>query len=93
MKMIDLELFGYIAGVLGVVAWAPQFRKVWIDKRYEGVSIPTLLLVVITLSMWVIYGISLKASAIIWSNIAAIAIISSIMIGVIRLQREESVSD
>lgn len=91
--MINLELFGYIAGVLGVVAWAPQFRKVWIDKRYEGVSIPTLLLVVITLSMWVIYGISLKASAIIWSNIAAIAIISSIMIGVIRLQREESVSD
>lgn len=91
--MIDLEFFGYIAGVLGVVAWAPQFRKVWIDKRYEGVSIPTLLLVVITLSMWVIYGISLKASAIIWSNIAAIAIISSIMIGVIRLQREESVSD
>ena len=91
--MIDLELFGYIAGVLGVVAWAPQFRKVWIDKRYEGVSIPTLLLVVITLSMWVIYGISLKASAIIWSNIAAIAIISSIMIGVIRLQRDESVSD
>ena len=67
--MIDLEFFGYIAGVLGVVAWAPQFRKVWIDKRYEGVSIPTLLLVVITLSMWVIYGISLKASAIIWSNI------------------------
>lgn len=91
--MINLELFGYIAGVLGVVAWAPQFRKVWIDKRYEGVSIPTLLLVVITLSMWVIYGISLKASAIIWSNIAAIAIISSIMVGVIRLQREESVSD
>ena len=91
--MIDLEFFGYIAGVLGVVAWAPQFRKVWIDKRYEGVSIPTLLLVVITLSMWVIYGISLKASAIIWSNIAAIAIISSIMIGVIRLQKEESVSD
>ena len=91
--MIDLELFGYIAGVLGVVAWAPQFRKVWIDKRYEGVSIPTLLLVVITLSMWVIYGISLKASAIIWSNIAAIAIISSIMIGVMRLQREEVISD
>ena len=93
MKMIDLEFFGYLAGVLGVVAWAPQFRKVWIDKRYEGVSIPTLLLVVITLSMWVIYGISLKASAIIWSNIAAIAIISSIMIGVMRLQREEVISD
>jgi uncharacterized protein with PQ loop repeat len=91
--MIDLEFFGYIAGVLGVVAWAPQFRKVWVDKRYEGVSIPTLLLVVITLSMWVIYGISLSASAIIWSNIAAITIISSIIIGVIRLQREESVSD
>lgn len=91
--MINLEFFGYIAGVLGVVAWAPQFRKVWIDKRYEGVSIPTLLLVIITLSMWVIYGVSLSASAIIWSNIAAIAIISSIMIGVMRLQREEVISD
>jgi uncharacterized protein with PQ loop repeat len=86
--MIDLEVFGYVAGVLGVVAWAPQFRKVWFDKRHEGVSLPTLLLVIITLSMWVIYGVAIDASAVIWSNVAAISIISSIIIGVMRLRKD-----
>ena len=91
--MIDLELFGYLAGVLGVVAWAPQFRKVWIDKQHDGVSIPTLLLVIITLSMWVIYGIAIGASAVIWSNVAAITIIFSIMVGVMRLRKIQTISN
>lgn len=85
--MIELQFFGYIAGVLGVVAWAPQFRKVWVDKQHKGVSIPTLVLVIITLSMWVIYGVAIDASAIIWSNVAAITIIACIVVGVIRLRK------
>ena len=85
--MIELQFFGYIAGVLGVVAWAPQFRKVWVDKQHKGVSIPTLVLVIITLSMWVIYGVAIDASAIIWSNAAAITIIACIVVGVIRLRK------
>ena len=85
--MIDLQFFGYIAGVLGVVAWAPQFRKVWVNKQHKGISLPTLVLVIITLSMWVIYGVAINASAIIWSNTAAIAIIACIVVGVIRLRK------
>jgi uncharacterized protein with PQ loop repeat len=91
--MIDLEFFGYIAGVLGVIAWAPQFRKVWVDKQHKGISLPTLLLVIITLSMWVIYGVAISASAIIWSNTAAITIIACIVIGVIRLRRSQTISN
>ena len=85
--MIDLQFFGYIAGVLGVIAWAPQFRKVWVNKQHKGISLPTLVLVIITLSMWVIYGVAIDASAIIWSNTAAIAIIACIVVGVIRLRK------
>jgi len=91
--MIDLEFFGYIAGVLGVVAWAPQFRKVWVDKQHKGVSVPTLVLVIITLSMWVIYGVSIDASAVIWSNTAAITIIACIVVGVIRLRKNQTDSN
>ena len=87
MTMIDLQFFGYIAGVLGVIAWAPQFRKVWVNKQHKGISLPTLVLVIITLSMWVIYGVAIDASAIIWSNTAAIAIIACIVVGVIRLRK------
>ena len=85
--MIDLQFIGYIAGVLGVIAWAPQFRKVWVNKQHKGISLPTLVLVIITLSMWVIYGVAIDASAIIWSNTAAIAIIACIVVGVIRLRK------
>ena len=87
MTMIDLQFIGYIAGVLGVIAWAPQFRKVWVNKQHKGISLPTLVLVIITLSMWVIYGVAIDASAIIWSNTAAIAIIACIVVGVIRLRK------
>jgi uncharacterized protein with PQ loop repeat len=91
--MIDLELFGYIAGVLGVIAWVPQLRKVWVNKQHKAVSLPTLVLVIITLSMWVIYGVAIDASAVIWSNIAAVTIIACIIFGVIRLRKSQIITD
>ena len=82
-----IELIGFLAGILGVLAWFPQVRTVWFEKRHDGVSLPTLFLIVFTLSLWVTYGFLIGATPIIYSNLAAILTIVSVIIGVIKLRR------
>tara|TARA_B100001769_G_scaffold239346_1_gene205749 strand:- start:1350 stop:1688 length:339 start_codon:yes stop_codon:yes gene_type:complete len=85
-----IETIGFAAGVLGIVAWIPQVKTVWIDKRHDGVSLPTFAVVAIALTLWMIYGILLPSPSIIFSNAAALMMILSVIIGVVRIRRAET---
>ena len=37
MTNILVELIGIIAGALGVIAWIPQLKEVWKEKKHEGI--------------------------------------------------------
>ena len=87
MAALWVELIGLFAGVLGVVAWIPQIKEVWILERHEGISVPTFGLVATALVAWLIYGIIIKSPSIIIANLAALTCISSIIFGVLRLRR------
>ena len=88
--MNNTELVGLAAGLLGIIAWLPQIQKVWLDKRHDGISLPTLSIILIALSLWLVYGILIDSFAVIISNILAILFIGVVVIGVIRLRRSES---
>ena len=90
--MVDIwiEGLGLFAGFLGVVAWIPQIREVWIEEQQEGISLPTFGLVATALVTWLMYGILVGSPSIIVANIAALACIFSIIIGVIRLRSSNS---
>jgi len=87
MAALWVELIGLFAGVLGVVAWIPQIKEVWILERHEVISVPTFGLVATALVAWLIYGILIKSPSIIIANLAALTCISSIIFGVLRLRR------
>ena len=87
--MNNTELVGLAAGLLGIIAWLPQIQKVWLDKRHDGISLPTLSIILIALSLWLVYGILIDSFAVIISNILAILFIGVVVIGVIRLRRSE----
>ena len=36
-----VEAIGLLAGFLGLVAWVPQIQRIWIQKRADGISLPT----------------------------------------------------
>ena len=76
-----LESIGFTAGILGIVAWIPQVKTVWFDKKHDGVSLPTFAVVALALTLWMIYGILLPSPAIIFSNVAALLMILSVIIG------------
>ena len=90
MVGLFIESIGIIAGTLGVLAWIPQLKEVWITEKHEGISLSTLHLICTALLLWLIYGLMIMSVAIIISNVAALACILSVIIGVIRLRERES---
>lgn len=89
MQEVLIEGIGMIAGSLGVIAWIPQIREVWIEELHEGISLPTFFLVSTALALWLIYGILIGSISIILANVAALACIISLIVGVIRLRNSE----
>ena len=87
--MNNTEWVGLAAGLLGIIAWLPQIQKVWFDKRHDGISLPTLSIILIALSLWLVYGVLIDSFAVIISNILAILFIGVVVVGVIRLRRSE----
>ena len=81
-----IEGIGLLAGFIGVFGWYPQVKRVWVDKRADGVSVPTFTVIAISLALWLSYCILKNSIAIIIANIFALIMITSIAIGAYRLQ-------
>ena len=81
-----IEGIGLLAGFIGVFGWYPQVRRVWVDKRADGVSVPTFTVIAISLVLWLIYGILKNSIAIITANIFALIMILLIAFGAWRIQ-------
>ena len=84
-----IEGIGIAAGIIGVVAWGPQIVEVWKHKRHDGISIPTFSIVAFSLSLWLIYGIAIKSTAMIFANILTLSVIALIIVGVVRIRKSE----
>ena len=89
MAEMWIESIGLFAGVLGIIAWVPQIREVWINKRHEGISLPTFSVVTIALGLWLLYGILVDSISMIIANVMTLTVIFAVIIGVVRLRREE----
>ena len=75
-----VEGIGLFAGFLGVSGWYPQVKRVWIDGRADGISVPTFVVICISLTLWLIYGILKNSIAIIAANIFALILEEFIVI-------------
>ena len=85
-----IESIGLVAGFIGIVAWIPQIRRVWVDEKEEGISLPTFLAVTVSLSLWLVYGIIVNSIAMIVSNILTLAFIIAITLGVYRIRNKRT---
>ena len=90
MAEIWIEAIGLLAGGLGIVAWIPQIRDVWVREQHEGISLTTFSIVTIALSLWLIYGVLVESLAMIVANVFTLTVILAVLIGVRRLRRREA---
>jgi len=87
-----IEGIGLVAGALGIVAWIPQIRDVWVHERHEGISLTTFSVVTVTLSLWLVYGILVESVAMIVANVFTLIVILAVLVGVRRLRKREALA-
>ena len=62
------QLVGIVAGILTAVSMLPQLLKILKEKKAENVSVWMLLILILGLALWTIYGVMKKDWPIIVTN-------------------------
>ncbi|WP_298851915.1 SemiSWEET family sugar transporter [uncultured Ruegeria sp.] len=73
------HLIGGAAAVLGTVCWLPQTLKTWRSRETKDLSLPANLLILSTLTLWLIYGLMISAWPLILGNVISILLVGAIV--------------
>ena len=84
-----IEGIGIFAGILGIIAWFPQLKKIWIEKSAEGISLLAFVMILIALTMWFVYGYMIDSPALMISNGATWILICFVIVGSWRVQNQK----
>ena len=71
--MAALEILGLLAGTITSITFLPQVIKVWQTKSAKDLSLMMLLLLMLGVILWLIYGLILMNVAIIYTNSMVLA--------------------
>ena len=74
------DYIGYLAAILGTIAWVPQVVHTWKTKETQSLSLWTNLMVLLTVTLWLIYGLIMMAWPLILANVAAVILIGAIVV-------------
>ena len=66
---MNIEIFGYIAAVLTTAAFLPQLIKTLKTKKADDVSLVTLIMFIIGVLCWIIYGYKISSIPILSANL------------------------
>ena len=66
---MDKDLFGYFAAILTTVAFLPQLIKSLKTKKADDVSLITLIMFIIGVLSWIIYGYKISSLPILIANL------------------------
>ena len=75
-----IDLFGFLAALLTTIAFLPQLYKTWETKSADDVSLIMLILFIIGLVCWIIYGFKIDSFPILIANIFTFIFNFSILI-------------
>ncbi len=64
-----IDLIGFLAAFLTTIAFLPQLYKTWQSKSADDVSLIMLILFILGLICWIIYGIEINSIPILLANI------------------------
>jgi len=74
-----VDFIGYLAAILGTICWLPQTIKTWKTRETKDLSLSANLLILATVSLWLIYGILLGSMPLIIANVVSILLVGAIV--------------
>jgi MtN3 and saliva related transmembrane protein len=78
-QMGSITVLGFVAGTLTTLSFVPQVHKAWRSKRCDDLSWGMLLAFGAGISLWLIYGLLLRAAPIIAANATTLALIVALL--------------
>ena len=75
---MNVDIFGYLAAILTTAAFLPQLIKTLKTKKADDVSLTTLIMFIIGVLSWIIYGYAISSKPILIANL--ITLILNLMI-------------
>ena len=77
---MNVEIFGYFAAILTTAAFLPQLIKTLKTKKADDVSLTTLLMFIIGVISWIIYGYKISSNPILIANLITLVLNLMILI-------------
>ena len=66
---MNIDIFGYFAAILTTAAFLPQLIKTLKTKKADDVSLTTLIMFIIGVLSWIIYGYKISSTPILIANL------------------------
>jgi MtN3 and saliva related transmembrane protein len=79
-----IDIIGFAAAVLGTFCWLPQTLKAWKSGETKDLSLGTNVAILVTMALWLAYGVMLGSVPLIASNIISIVLVGSIVLAKLR---------
>ena len=87
---MNVEIFGYVAAILTTAAFLPQLIKTLKTKKADDVSLITLIMFIIGVLCWIIYGYKISSIPILLANLITFFLNFLILISKIYFSKSES---
>jgi len=71
--MAAIEILGLVAGTITSITFLPQVVKIWQTRSAKDLSVMMLLLLMLGVVLWLIYGLVIMSAAIIYTNSMVLA--------------------
>ena len=66
---MNVDIFGYLAAILTTAAFLPQLIKTLKTKKADDVSLTTLIMFIIGVFSWIVYGYEISSLPILLANL------------------------
>ena len=76
---MSVDIFGYFAAILTTIAFLPQLIKTLKTKKAEDVSLTTLIMFIVGVLFWIIYGYEISSKPILIANLITLVLNLSIL--------------
>ena len=87
---MDVDIFGYFAAVLTTAAFLPQLVKTLKTKKADDVSLITLIMFIIGVLCWIVYGYKISSIPILLANLITLILNLLILISKIYFSKKWS---
>ena len=87
---MNVDIFGYFAAALTTAAFLPQLIKTLKTKKADDVSLTTLVMFIIGVLSWIIYGSRISSNPILIANL--ITLILNLLILISKLYFSKTIS-